>query len=319
MIIETKIPKAYIQHRVAKVEKLPNPAPKMRREKVTLGFPWYAAPDVDCYILFFQQMHYFGRLRERCEWINWIGKEYGQAAQIKALNDLPRLDPQQADGEHTEFVLEENTIFEFGVTQLVSYSLPGSAREMLAEAALGDGADWLLTWDHDMQFAWSMFLKLWRHRKMVCASLAFTAREPIQPVIYRIHKARNSHTGQLDYHSEWVHDYPKDQLVGAEELGGSIAFGAGVVLFNTSVFRKLHKPWFHSTGCGEDWLFCLRCHLNNIPIYVDTSAKTLHKRREPRWSGEMEYEEMRRQHPEKYSLLQENQEHDMKVWKESLI
>ena len=291
----------------------------MRREKVTLGFPWYAAPDVDCYPIFFQQMHYFGRLRERCEWINWIGKEYGQDAQVKALKELPNLDPSLADGDHTEFKLEENTIFEFGLTHLVSYSLPGQAREVLAESALADGADWLFTWDHDMQFAWSMFLKLWRHRKPVCAALAFTAREPIKPVIYRIHKARDIHTGQINYHSEWIQDYPKDQLIGSEDLGGSIAFGSGVVLFNTSVFRQMSKPWFHSTGCGEDWMFCLRCHLNNIPIYVDTSAKTVHKRREPRWAGEMEYEEERMEYADTYLRLQKNQDYDIEEWKESML
>jgi hypothetical protein len=132
-------------------------------------------------------------------------------------------------------------------------------------------------------------------------ALAFTARNPIQPVIYRI-KEKHGLKG-LEWHSETVFDYPRDQLITDIDVGGPIAFGAGCVLFNMNVFKQIGKPWFHSTACGEDWMFCVRCWQSGVPRYVDTSLKTVHKVFKPQWHGEAEYDANRKAQPEEYARM----------------
>jgi len=209
----------------------------------------------------------------------------------------------QADGDRTE-IGQSDGVFEFGYAMEGGLSLPGLARERVVESALAWGADWLFMWDDDMLMPWSAFLRLWRHQKPVVAALAFTAREPIQPVIYRIEEKQDD-KGRLVRRSRFVLDYPQDQLISDEHVDGPLAFGAGVVLINMNVFKQIPKPWFHSTGCGEDWMFCIRCWEHGIPRYVDTSLKTLHKMRRPSWSGEDAYGESRRERPDDYERLAE--------------
>ena len=266
-----------------------------------LGFPWYNGPDVNTYPRYFEMCHYLGRLQERCEWLNWIGDNHGSAMQVDALNGLRKLDLYHDAG--AEITLKDDVIFEFGQCNQGGLSLPGLARERLVESALTEGYEWLLMWDDDMLFDWSMFLRLWRHNKPVCAALAFTSREPVLPVIYRVREVYEEKG--IVYKSDQVLDYPKDQLIGGEDIGGSLGFGAGVVLFNMSVFRQLGKPWFYSTGCGEDWMFCVRCHQSGIPRYMDTSVKTMHAAHRPRWFGEQAYERNRKENPEAYERYME--------------
>lgn len=265
----------------------------MKTTKVCLGFPWYNGPDKSTYTTYFEIMHYFGRMQERSHWLQQqviTGGEY----------DIPTLDPMKADGEHTEITAEDG-IFEFGYSDEGGLSLPGLARERVVENAMAWGADWLFMWDYDMLMPWSAFLRLWRHQKPVVGALAFTARNPIQPVIYRI-KEKHGLKG-LEWHSETVFDYPRDQLITDIDVGGPIAFGAGCVLFNMNVFKQIGKPWFHSTACGEDWMFCVRCWQSGVPRYVDTSLKTVHKVFKPQWHGEAEYDANRKAQPEEYARM----------------
>ena len=280
----------------------------MKRVRVLLGLPWYQGPDPNTYQLYFEQMHYYGRLRERCEWLNWIGEKYGRDDQVAALKELPLLDPMRADGDSQEITLEDDSIFEFGLTDETSLSLPGWARERCVENALKWNADWIFFWDADMRFPWSTFLKLWRHQKPVIAALAFTAREPTYPVISRILEkpdTENLVPNAIKYIAEPVFDYPKDQLIGGSDIGGSLAFGTGVCLINLNVFRQIPKPWFHSTGCGEDFMFCVRCHLHGVPRYVDTATKTQHKKHNPSWIDESVFLSSYEANPEEYAALLE--------------
>ena len=271
----------------------------MKTTKVCLGLPWYSGPDEDTYNTYFEMLHYFGRLQERSHWL-----QYYQGTNLEDLHqELPPLDPMQADAARTEITGEDGVV-EVGYAMQGGWSLPGLAREHVVDSALAWGADWLFMWDDDMLMPWSAFLRLWRHQKPVVAALAFTAREPIQPVIYRIEEKQNAN-GQLVHNSKFVLDYPENQLISDEHVDGPIAFGAGVVLINMNVFRQVPKPWFHSTGGGEDWMFCIRCWQHGVPRYVDTSLKTLHKMRRPSWSGEDAYEESRRERPDDYAKLAE--------------
>jgi len=264
-----------------------------------LGFPWYDGPSGQTYQRYNEVFHYFGRLQERCYALNWLGEKHGLESQQKYLEEVDKLDRLYDDG--AEYTLNENTVFEFGQCNQGDLSLPGLARERLVESAQMWGADWLLMWDADMWFNWSFFLRLWRHQKPVVAALAFTAREPPLPVIYRV-KEMYEEKG-IVYKSEQVLDYPKDKLISSEDIGGSIGFGSGVVLINMNVFKQIQKPWFYSTGCGEDWMFCIRCHQNGIPRYVDTATKTHHPRRKPVWINEEYYEEFRNKHPDQYEMF----------------
>ena len=266
----------------------------MKTTKVCLGFPWYNGPDPHTYTRYMEMVHYFGRLQERSYWLDEV---------VENLDGLPPLDPSGDDPE-AELTLKDYELsgrFEFGYSNEGGLSLPGLARELVVEGALAWGADWLLMWDDDMLFPWSAFLKLWRHQKPVTAALAFTSRLPIQPVIYRI---LERHTAKgLVRESDFVLDYPKDRLITDQDVDGPIAFGAGVVLINMNVFKQIPKPWFHSTGCGEDWMFCLRCFDHGISRYVDTSVKTMHKSANPTWVSEDLYDLHKQNHPETYERL----------------
>jgi hypothetical protein len=105
------------------------------------------------------------------------------------------------------------------------------------------------------------------------------------------------------FNSEIVWDIPDKALITDEDVDGEIAFGAGVTLINMNVFRQIPKPWFNSTGAGEDWFFCVRCRNFQIPRYVDTSIPVLHKRHEPAWNGREEYDKAREQHKADYAKL----------------
>ena len=265
--------------------------------RIMIGLPWYGGPDVDCYPRYFEMLHYLGRLRERSLWLAAVG-EQGE----KVMATLPPLDPWRVDGDQTEIVLEDG-IFDFSLSDQTRLSLPGLARERLVDTALQYGADWLFMWDADMIFPWSTLLRLWRHNKPVVNALGFSARDPVVPCLYKIKEGFDTASRGPVYDSEVIYDYPRNKLIGSEDVGGALAFGAGVLLVNLSVFRQIPKPWFNSTGCGEDWFFCVRCHLAGIPRYVDTSIKVLHKGHKVSWYSESFYEEERQLHPETYKKL----------------
>jgi len=192
-----------------------------------------------------------------------------------------------------------------GMLQLCSIdgqgvSLVGMARENIVDSALSWGADYLLWWDDDMLFPFSTFLRLWRHQKPVISALAFAARSPVWPVIHRIRNRKEPRTGEKQYFSERVLDYPKNKLISDEDIGGALGVGASTMLMDMRVFRQIERPWFHSTGCGEDYFFCVRCHEHSVRIYLDTSLKNRHLKYDPEWIDEDYYEKYKAAHPEEY-------------------
>jgi hypothetical protein len=267
----------------------------LKTTKVCLGWPWYNGPDKHTYQRYMEMVHYFGRLQERSYWLDMVKDLSGQG------EGPPPLDKQKVDGDHAEITAEDG-VFEFFYADEGGLSLPGLARELVAEKALTLGCDWIMMWDDDMLFDWSSFLRLWRHQKPVVAALAFTAREPVQPVIYKICEEQGANR-DLVRKSQTILDYPKNKLITDDDIDGPIAFGFGMVLINANVFRQIPKPWFHSTQCGEDWMFCIRCFDHGIPRYVDTSVKTLHKKYDPQWVDEAMYAEQRKLYPDFYEEL----------------
>ena len=273
-----------------------------RKTKVLLGWPWYDGPDIETYTSYNEVTHYFGRLQERSLWLSAFGDEGAEKVGR-------RLDPLCEDGDLAEITAEDG-IFEFGYSDVGRNSLVGQAREKIVEAAIAWGADYLFMWDDDMKFKWSTFLRLWRHQKPVVNALGFTSTYPVWPCLWSVQRGN-------EHRSDWaniVFDYPKDQLISNEEVGGVIAFGAGVTLYDVNVFRRMPKPWFFSTGTGEDFLFCMRCHENGIRTYVDTSIKVEHLMKAPRWSSEEFYEEARVSDVAAYDKMKADHAYNKALW-----
>jgi hypothetical protein len=257
--------------------------------KLAISGHWYAGADDNTGPYYQGFFGYLGALRQRTLVRNLVSSE--QWAEMNAK--LPLLSEGYIDpkglAEPTEDDYEKLGQLEVGMINRSRLSMVGKAREMVVEGAQEWGADYLLAWDSDMLFPISGFLQLWRNQKLVCAALAFTARHPIHPVIYRMKSHQDPQGFEVIDGSDIVLDYPRDTLISDEIIGGPLAFGAGMVLFDMKVFRELPQPWFNSTGCGEDWFFCHRCSKHGIPRYMDTSVKTMHKEHMPRWACEETY------------------------------
>lgn len=244
----------------------------MRTLRIGLGLPWYDGADKDCVGAFLVFQHFLGRLQERLWWENrnpYLRGDYQDGLTV------PPIDPTQPD---LDYGFLRDTDIQFVICDAIGYSLPGVARERCIDLALAYQCDYILFWDADMIFTADVFLKLLRHELPVVSALAFTARPPITPVIYKF-------TPNVDgsFQSDPVLNYKRDALQKVD------AVGFGVVLMQASVFRRVPKPWFSSPGVGEDIQFAAFCKRAGVDIYVDTSAKTVHK---PRYAPEWHDEEM---------------------------
>lgn len=257
--------------------------------KLVLGFPWYTGPDDNTFPLYFDMLMYFGALRERSLWIDALEDEKAE----EILATLPSLDEESYKKSKADPTLEEWRSLgkiEIIIVNHSRTSLVGLAREMIVDTAVELDADFLFWWDDDMRFEKDAFLRLWRHQKPVISALAFSAREPIFPVIFRLtEKWDMANKSKVVEKSEIIMDYPKDQLVGSVDLGGDLALGAAVCLYNMMIFKEIQKPWFMSTGCGEDYFFSYRCKEFGIERWLDTSVKTEHLHHAPRWCNEETY------------------------------
>jgi len=261
--------------------------------KLAISGHWYAGPDDNTAPYYQNFFGYLGALRQRTLFRQRMQAQ-GDVVGFELLEDsLPPLSEGFIDpmglAEPTAEDYEKLGVLDIGMINRSRLSMVGRAREMVVEGAQEWGADWLLAWDSDMLFPVSGFMQLWRRQKLVCAALAFTARHPIHPVIYRMRTHRDPQGFDVIDGSDIVLDYPRDALLDDAVVGGPLAFGAGMVLFDMRVFRELPKPWFNSTGCGEDWFFCHRLSKHGIPRYVDTCVKTMHKEHTARWACEETY------------------------------
>ena len=167
---------------------------------------------------------------------------------------------------------------------MVGNSLIGQARDSIIEMALGVAADYLLFFDDDMLFDPDAFLRLWRHQLPIIGALAFTARSPIAPVLWKFRRSWNVAKQCEDIDSQVMFQYPSNRLVEVD------CIGTGVILISMDVFKKIKRPWFHgSIGAGEDFHFCWQAGIAGIKIYCDTSVKSSHKRHAPAWHDEAAY------------------------------
>ena len=269
--------------------------------KLMVGLPWYQ-PDGDTFPVNLDMMMYLGALQERSR---WKAKGYN--------DDLPPLDQSGEDplADPTEEDWARMAELEIMGSNYSRLSLVGKARELIVEMALEWGADYLFWWDADMRMQHSTFLRLWRHDVPAVGALAFTARDPIHPVIYKVEKRLDPLSGMdLIENSEIVLDYPREKLISSSDFGGAqLAGGGAAVLYNMDVFKEIPQPWFTSTGCGEDWFFCNRLAEYNIPYHIDTGVKTQHKKHSPLWADENTYDQSREAMNEQYEALSNGKPH----------
>jgi len=145
------------------------------------------------------------------------------------------------------------------------------ARQTLVEAAIADGADYMLWLDSDMRFPQDILLKLLNHDKDV-VGINYSTRS-IPPDFVTIKKMGKDNPNN-----------PSGEpcITGSDSTGLEKvdAIGFGAVLIRTGALKKLpdpHKhPWFWiehmpktNRVIGEDVYFCRLMRKHGIDIWVD--------------------------------------------------
>lgn len=245
----------------------------MKKVRIACGYPWYAGADRDCVTNFLALQHHMGRLQERLWWMKQAVDEYGRPDfEAYAMPPLDATNPTGTSEVPAELI---GTEFEFGIGEEVGCSLPGLARERIVDKCLEWGADYIMWSDADMKWGTDVFLRLYLDQKPIVAALAFTGRLPLTPVIYRFEnygiKVDEKQQTHIEFDAQPVMDYKRDALQQVD------AIGSGVMLIDAKVFKTIPKPWFTSYGLGEDIWFCARARAYDVPVFVDTRAKTAHK------------------------------------------
>lgn len=126
-------------------------------------------------------------------------------------------------------------------------------REKLVETAIEKGYTHLLFIDSDMSFEKGAVQRLLDHNKDIIGA--------------------NYNKRQFPLISTAVSKpFQEGDLVKCETLG------AGFLLINLDVFKKLSKPWFfwEKDGAGEDYWFCRKARELGYDVWVDYSIIIKH-------------------------------------------
>jgi hypothetical protein len=138
-------------------------------------------------------------------------------------------------------------------------------RNKLAEAALKEGADYILWIDADMRFPKNTIERLLAHDKDIVGVNATTRNYPVSPTAKHL---------ECDFEknsSTWIPVNSKGKT-GVEKVA---AIGCGVMLCKAEVFKKTPQPWFwfHKLKSdkilGEDVHFCIAAHDAGFETWVD--------------------------------------------------
>ena len=141
------------------------------------------------------------------------------------------------------------------------------ARNLLAEKSVGD---YIFFIDDDVLPPLNAIQKLFSHKKDFVSGLYFAKQEPHFPQIF-------THNKETKERYDAVYDYPKDELIEVD------ACGAGCMLINRDIFKKLKQPYFQyipksedKPRKGEDFFFCEKVKKAGFKIYCDTSVICRH-------------------------------------------
>lgn len=133
------------------------------------------------------------------------------------------------------------------------------ARDLSAETAIAEQAEYLFFIDHDVILPTKALLRLVARDADIASGLYFTRSKPPFPLVF------------VDGHPTM--DWTPGDVVQVD------AVGMGCTLIRRELFEQLEPPWFVTTGQGtEDTHFCrrLREELGIRPV-VDTGISCVHK------------------------------------------
>ena len=170
-----------------------------------------------------------------------------------------------------------------------------TARNKIAQAAIDEGADYVLMVDNDVVLPEDVLVNMTGDLKDVC--LGYYAHRDAD----NIYRGRTSVCKLLQPDGSKYFNYPLESEYTAAELqelrrsgtkklqihGG----GMGCALINVDLFRQLNYPWYdwvnyaddNRGSLSEDLYFCERCRKKGIPIYTDTRAACGHILRRVQW------------------------------------
>src|SRR4030042_268924 len=144
-------------------------------------------------------------------------------------------------------------------------------RNDVVEKSLSIGATHLIMLDTDMIYHPETIPRLISHKLPVVGALSFRRYPPFDEILLRKH-TEDGITGYVS-----VEDWQED------ELGEVDATGAGCIMFEMDVFKKMPAPWFRfqkniDTGAtiGEDIGFCQDLKEAGYRIFVDTAVPSDH-------------------------------------------
>jgi len=140
-------------------------------------------------------------------------------------------------------------------------------RNDIVEKALAIRATHLIMMDVDMIYHPKTITRLLSHKLPLVGALCFRRYPPFDSIMLRV----------TDKGYESVDKWEEDELVEVD------ATGAGCLMFDMSLFRKMPRPWFRfqknaDTGAviGEDVGFCQDLKAEGYKIFVDTSVPCDH-------------------------------------------
>lgn len=139
-------------------------------------------------------------------------------------------------------------------------------RNDLVEKAMTLGATHLIMMDTDMDYHPDTIPRLLSHKLPVVGALCYRRYPPFDPIMLK------GSVGNYDSIDEW----DEGALVEVD------ATGAGCLLFDMSIFRKMPRPWFNfrhmktGEGIGEDIGFCSDLKEAGYKIFVDTTVPSGH-------------------------------------------
>ena len=170
-----------------------------------------------------------------------------------------------------------------------------TARNKIAQAAIDEGADYVLMVDNDVVLPEDTLVNMLDDLKDVC--LGYYAHRDAD----NIYRGRTSVCKLYQPDGTKYFNYPLDSEYTAEELrelrdtgvtklqihGG----GMGCAFINTNIFRSIQYPWYDWVNypgekrgmLSEDLYFCELCRKARIQIYTDTRIGCGHMLRHVQW------------------------------------
>lgn len=144
-------------------------------------------------------------------------------------------------------------------------------RNNIVEKAIQSGATKLLMCDVDQVYHPDTVTKLLSHNLPIVGALVHRRYPPFDSLMMRKIKVDES-TDRYDSIDEWE----DGELIEVD------ATGAGCIMYDMAVFRKMPNPWFKSrynpdgSPIGEDFGFCEDLKMAGYRIFVDTSVPAGH-------------------------------------------